>query len=211
MSTRCGRFITLEGIEGAGKSTCLGFVRDLLVAAGVEVRETREPGGTALGEKIRELLLDPENKGMAQDTELLLVFAARAEHISRVIVPALEAGRWVLSDRFTDASFAYQGGGRQMDGRRIAQLEQWVQGDLRPDMTLLLDLPPELGLRRAGNRGAPDRFESERVDFFHRVRAAYLDSAKAEPTRFRVIDAECALGQVQQAIAQAVADLLAHA
>ncbi len=192
-----GRFITVEGGEGAGKSTCLEFLRDHLEAAGRRVVMTREPGGTPLAERIRELLLGHHAGGMADDCELLLVFAARADHLARVIRPALARGDWVLSDRFTDATYAYQGGGRGLDVARITQLEALVQGDLRPDLTLLLDLPVAAGLARAAGRAeAPDRFESEAAGFFERVRAAYLERAAREPERFRVVDAGRPLDQV---------------
>ncbi len=192
-----GRFITVEGGEGAGKSTCLEFLRDHLEAAGRRVVMTREPGGTPLAERIRELLLGHHAGGMADDCELLLVFAARADHLARVIRPALARGDWVLSDRFTDATYAYQGGGRGLDVARITQLEALVQGDLRPDLTLLLDLPVAAGLARAAGRAeAPDRFESEAAAFFERVRAAYLERAAREPERFRVVDAGRPLDQV---------------
>ncbi|KAA6186386.1 dTMP kinase [Thiohalocapsa marina] len=185
-----GRFITLEGIEGAGKSTQQAVVCDCLQQAGIAVELTREPGGAALSERIRSLLLDPANQGMAVDTELLLMFAARAEHLQRTIRPALAAGRWVLCDRFTDATYAYQGGGRGVARERIALLETFVQGQLRPDLTLLFDLPPHVGLRRARGRSAPDRFEAEAEAFFERARAEYLRIAEREPRRVRRIDAD---------------------
>lgn len=184
-----GFFITIEGIEGAGKSTQLAYIRSLIEAAGRRVIVTREPGGTRLGEQIRELVLKRDHVHIGIDAEILLMFAARAQHLEEVIRPALAAGQVVLCDRFTDASYAYQGGGRNMQQARIAMLEQWVQGDLRPDLTLLLDLPVEAGLARAGQRGAADRFEQEQQEFFERVRAEYLARAKAEPRRIRVIDA----------------------
>ena len=180
-----GRFITVEGIEGAGKSTHLPHIQRLLEGRGHPVVVTREPGGTEVGEAIRTLLLAPREEGMEADTELLLMFAARAEHLGRVIRPALAAGRWVLCDRFTDATFAYQGGGRGVEARRIEVLEEWVQGGLRPDLTLLFDCPPEVGLARIAGRGGPDRIEGEGVAFFRRIRAAYLERA----ARYRVIDA----------------------
>jgi dTMP kinase len=195
-----GRFITVEGGEGAGKSSNLDFIRRLLEAADKDVVYTREPGGTPLGEEIRQLLLGHRHTGMADDTELLLMFAARAEHLRRKILPALAAGSWVLCDRFTDASYAYQGAGRGMDQERIATLERFVQGDLHPDLTLLLDLPVELGLARAGGRSRPDRFESEAREFFERVRQGYLRIADREPQRVKVIDAGPPLEQVQQQI-----------
>lgn len=195
-----GGFITIEGIEGVGKSTNLELVRRVLEEAGKEVVMTREPGGTPLGEEIRELLLDHRHDGMGADTELLLMFAARAEHLHRVIKPALAAGRWVVCDRFTDATYAYQGGGRGIVPERIAVLEEWVQGPLRPALTLLLDLPVEVGLRRAGDRAHADRFEQEQFDFFERVRARYLELAGQAPGRFRIIDAGRPLDEVQARI-----------
>ena len=203
-----GRFITVEGIEGAGKSTQMDVIRDFLTAQGIRVVVTREPGGTHLGESVRELLLDPANRGMHTDTELLLVFAARAEHVHAVIEPALSAGEWVLSDRFTDATFAYQGGGRGTDAARIAVLEEWVQGSLRPDLTLLLDLPVENGMARIVQRGAPDRFEREGAAFFERIRATYLERAAAEPHRFRCIDASASVETVSREVIDAVGTLL---
>jgi len=205
-----GRFITIEGGEGAGKSSNLDFVRRHLERRGVELVTTREPGGTALGEAIREMLLDRRNREMADDTELLLMFAARAQHLAERILPALEAGIWVLCDRFTDATYAYQGGGRGIPGERIAVLEQWVQKGLQPDLTLLLDIPVEQGLARAGARSAPDRFESERIAFFERVRAAYLERARRFPERFRVIDASRPLEQVQRSLAEVLEAWLAE-
>ena len=192
-----GRFITVEGPEGAGKSSNIEFVRGLLEETGREVVVTREPGGTGLGEAVRGLLLGRHDHPTGTDAELLLMFAARAQHLEEVIRPALEAGRWVLCDRFTDATYAYQGGGRGVDPARIAVLEEWVQGPLRPDLTLLLDLPVEEGLRRAGDRSEPDRFERERADFFERVREAYLQRAEAEPERLRRVDAGVPLAEVQ--------------
>jgi len=196
-----GRFITLEGSEGVGKSTNLEFVHQRLLAAGKRVIVTREPGGTGIGEQIRALLLDPDNKAMGSDCELLLMFAARAQHLQEVILPAVARGDWVLCDRFTDATYAYQGGGRGIDAQRIAGLEAWVQGALRPDLTLLLDIPVAIGLARAGERGALDRFEREQLAFFERVRQSYLDQAAAQPQRYRVIDAAQPLDAVQAQIA----------
>lgn len=195
-----GYFITVEGGEGVGKSSNLGFIESWLREAGKDVVMTREPGGTALGEKIRELLLDAGQNNMMVDTELLLMFAARAQHLEEVIKPALAEDKWVVCDRFTDATYAYQGGGRGVDFQRIAQLEQWAQGNLRPDLTLLLDMPVQQGLQRAGRRSTPDRFEREQQHFFERVRETYLIRARQEPGRFRVIDAAPDLEQVQQQI-----------
>lgn len=181
-------FITLEGGEGAGKSTQLEVLRAWLAQRGHDVLVTREPGGTPLGERVRALLLH-EDGTMSAETETLLIFAARAEHLARVIRPALAAGRTVVCDRFTDATYAYQGGGRGLAPARIAVLERWVQDELRPDLTLLLDVPADIGLRRAEGRSVPDRFEREQLAFFERVRQAYLARAAAEPQRIRVIDA----------------------
>jgi len=205
-----GRFITVEGGEGAGKSSNLDYIRTLLEKAGIEVVFTREPGGTPLGEEIRALLLSHRDEGMAEETELLLMFAARAEHLARKIVPALESGAWVLCDRFTDATYAYQGAGRGIDANRIRTLEQFVQGDLCPDLTLLLDLPVEIGLQRAGERSAPDRFEAEQVGFFEAVRNGYLAIAKAEPERVKVIDASPSLSEVQRQIKKVIEQFMAQ-
>ncbi len=192
-----GLFITLEGPEGAGKSTNREFLAAHLRAAGLEVQLTREPGGTPLAERIRELLLAPSDESMAVDTELLLMFAARAQHLEQVIRPALERGAIVLCDRFTDATYAYQGGGRGVPLSRIAELEAFVQGPLRPDLTLVFDLPVEVGLARAAARGQLDRFEREGQGFFEAVRQAYLARAKADPQRYEVIDASQSLAEVQ--------------
>ncbi|HEY8554302.1 MAG TPA: dTMP kinase [Burkholderiales bacterium] len=192
-------FITLEGGEGAGKSTQLRAIADWLRRRGRDVVVTREPGGTPLGERLREVLLHGQGD-MSPDAEALLMFAARAEHLARVIRPALAAGRSVLCDRFTDATYAYQGGGRGIPAERLAVLEQWVQGGLRPDLTLLLDLPVETGLARVRGRGLFDRFEREQIDFLERVRATYLRRAAAEPGRVRVIDASRPEEEVTRAI-----------
>ncbi len=203
-----GKFITVEGGEGAGKSTNLDHIRRLLETAGKEVLFTREPGGTDLGEEVRELLLGHKHTGMSDDAELLLMFAARAEHLHNKIIPALEAGKWVLCDRFTDASYAYQGGGRGIDNGRIAALEAWVQQGLKPDLTLLLDLPIEVGLERAGKRSEPDRFESEKAAFFDKVRSAYLAIAEREPERVRVVNAAEPLERVQLSIESVIGAFL---
>lgn len=195
------RFITLEGGEGAGKSTSIAFIRDWFAARGLPLVVTREPGGTPLAEQVRELLLQKREEPVAPDAELLLMFAARAQHIARVIAPALARGDWVLCDRFTDATYAYQGGGRGLSVARIAELEAMVQGDLRPGLTLLLDLPVAQGLARAGERAEMDRFESEQEAFFERVRATYRARAAAEPGRFRVIDAGGTIPEVRAALA----------
>jgi dTMP kinase len=207
MSER-GRFITLEGIEGAGKSTQMEALRRLLVERGIPVITTREPGGSPVAEQIRGVLLDRVNAGMGATAELLLVFAARAEHLEKVIVPALDQGVWVLCDRFTDATYAYQGGGRGVDRARIALLEDLVQGDLRPDLTLVFDLPPDLGLARARGRGAADRFESERHAFFEAARAVYLERARAFPGRYRVLDAAAPLERVRAKATCLIADFV---
>jgi dTMP kinase len=178
-----------------------------LEANGIDVVLTREPGGTPLGEAIRALLLDSQYTGMDPVCELQLMFAARAEHLAKVIRPALEQRRWVLCDRFTDATYAYQGGGRGIDTGIIARLEQLVQGDFRPDLTLLLDVPVEVGLARANDRSAPDRFEQEKVDFFERVRQAYLDMAREHDRRYRVIDASQPLEAVQQQLAAVLQEI----
>lgn len=206
-----GKFITLEGSEGSGKSTNLAYIRERLVEQGIDLVVTREPGGTALGEAIRALLLDHRNTAMCSDTELLLMFAARAQHLAELIIPALHVGKWVLCDRFTDATYAYQGAGRGIAHERIALLEQWVQGELRPDLTLFLDVPVSLGLERASNRGAPDRFEREKLEFFERVREGYLLQARQAPQRYRVLDASCPLEQVQRQIDRVLHDALAVA
>jgi len=195
-----GMFITLEGIEGVGKTTQLEFVADYLQKQGREFVITREPGGTPVGEGVRSLVLDNKHTGMAADTELLLMFAARAEHIDKVIAPALETGKVVLCDRFTDASYAYQGLGRNISTERISMLEDWVQKGLKPDLTLLLDAPVEIGLDRAAKRSEKDRFESEALDFFEAVRNCYLQIAKNEPQRMQVIDASQDLEDVKKQV-----------
>ncbi|WP_313024922.1 dTMP kinase [Pseudomonas lopnurensis] len=203
-----GLFITLEGPEGAGKSTNREYLAERLRAHGLDVVLTREPGGTPLAERIRELLLTPADEPMAVDTELLLVFAARAQHLAQVIRPALARGAVVLCDRFTDATYAYQGGGRGLSLERIAQLETFVQGDLRPDLTLIFDLPVEVGLARAAARGRLDRFEQEGMRFFESVRRAYLERARLAPSRYRILDAGQPLKAVQRDVEALVPELL---
>lgn len=203
-----GLFICFEGPEGAGKSTNLQYLAAALCSAGCEPLLTREPGGTPVAEEIRELLLRQHSEPMASDTELLLMFAARAQHVQRLIRPALARGQVVISDRFTDATYAYQGGGRGIDLQRIADLETWVQGSLRPDLVLLFDVPVDVGLARARARSTPDRFEQEQETFFRAVRDCYLQRAAADPQRYRVIDASGDLQQVQQALAPVVAEIL---
>lgn len=205
---RPGRFITIEGIEGAGKTTCLETVAERVADHGIGLLQTREPGGTPLGEDLRELLLGHRHSGMSDDAELLLMFAARAEHLHSRIEPALVAGTWVLCDRFTDATYAYQGAGRGIPLERISVLEQWVQGKRRPDLTILMDLPVEVGLERAGKRSDPDRFEREDLAFFERVRQGYLDIADREPNRVRVVDASQDLAAVQHAIRRLIEDFI---
>ena len=195
-----GMFITLEGGEGAGKSTNLAFVRQWLEDAGREVVVTREPGGTELGERVRDILLHDRELRISPESEMLLMFAARAEHIARVIRPALTSGKFVLCDRFTDATYAYQGGGRGIPAERIAVIENWVQGDLRPDLTLLFDVPVAAGRQRAGQRSEPDRFERENNEFFTRVHEVYLARAQSDPGRIRVIDAGRSLEEVERQI-----------
>lgn len=204
-----GGFITVEGVEGVGKTTNLDFIESLFRDHGIPLLRTREPGGTPLAESIRELLLQNREETFDSTAELLLIFAARAQHLNQKIRPALAAGQWVLSDRFTDATFAYQGGGRQLSLQHIAQLEQLVQGDLRPDLTLILDLPVEIGLQRAAARSEKDRFEHERIEFFDRVRKMYLQRAKENPSRYEVIDAGVSLAEVQVQIKTVIERLLA--
>ncbi|NGP54679.1 dTMP kinase [Thioalkalivibrio sp. XN8] len=203
-----GRFITLEGGEGVGKSTNLGFVAGLLTAAGLDVQLTREPGGTPLAERVRQLIVAPSGEQVPPIAELLLIFAARSLHLEGLIRPALAAGRWVLCDRFTDASYAYQGRARGLGDETVAWLEARVQGELRPDLTLLLDADPAVGLARAGARGAADRFEQERLEFFTRVREGYLARAAAEPARFRLVDASRPLEDVQQQLRNHIQEFL---
>ena len=198
--TARGRFITIEGVEGVGKSTNLRFIETWLSERGIPYLTTREPGGTALGESVRELLLARSESPMDAMTELLLMFAARAEHVVQVIRPALAAGSWVISDRFTDSSYAYQGGGRGIPASTIAAIEQAALGDFKPDATLLLDLPVASGLDRAAQTGAKDRFELESMAFFDRVRAVFLSRA-AEDARFEVVDASRGIDAVQSDIA----------
>jgi dTMP kinase len=203
-----GWLITLEGGEGAGKTSCLPFACEVIQGRGLEVVVTREPGGTGVGERIRDILLHGKGESIHDDTELLLMFAARCQHLHEIILPALARGAVVLCDRFTDASYAYQGGGRGIPRERIAELEGWVQGDLRPDLTLLFDLPVEQGISRAGRRSEPDRFEQENSGFLQRVREAYLDIARREPARVRIIDAAQELAMVQQQVEAAVREFL---
>ncbi len=206
-----GRFITVEGIEGVGKSTHIGFIADYLHEAGKTVDVTREPGGTALGELLRGILLDPSVEAMSPETETLLMFAARAEHAVRVIRPALAAGKWVISDRFSDASYAYQGGGRKVARKHIHNLECFVHPDLRPHVTFLLDAPPDIALGRIHERRGNDRFEGERIEFFGLVRDRYLDRAHEQPDRIRVIDASVPIADVQAQLVRALQETISLA
>lgn len=205
-----GKFISLEGIEGAGKSTQLVFIADYLRDKGIEVLVTREPGGTELGEQIRDLLLTPRTEKMVDDAELLLMFAARVQHIQQKILPALNSGQWVVSDRFVDATFAYQGGGRQISHDRIETLARWSLQDLTTDLTFLFDLPVDVGLQRVGSRGhAKDRIELEKRSFFDKVRNCYLQVARAEPGRVKIIDAAQPVDHIQQQLQKYIDQLLA--
>ena len=202
-----GRFITLEGGEGVGKSTNLHFIKQLLEERQIPFILTREPGGTGIAEKIRGILLERQDENLSEQAELLLVFAARAQHIQQVILPALQQGRWVICDRFTDATYAYQGGGRNMNLQTIAWLENAVQGELRPDLTLVFDAPIEIGMQRAKHRGELDRFETEQLAFFERVRQAYLQRAATDLNRYKIIDASLPLSDVQQQLRRELAGL----
>ncbi len=206
-----GLFITLEGPEGAGKSTNREYLAQRLRDHGLDVVLTREPGGTPLAESIRELLLAPADEPMNSDAELLLVFAARAQHLAQVIRPALERGAVVLCDRFTDATYAYQGGGRGLSTQRIEQLESFVQGEMRPDLTLVFDLPVEVGLSRAAARGRLDRFEQEGLGFFEAVRNTYLRRAGQDRQRYRIVDAGQSLAAVQEALDRLLPEVLDRA
>ncbi|MEI6268691.1 MAG: dTMP kinase [Methylococcaceae bacterium] len=203
-----GKFITLEGGEGVGKTTNLIFIKDYLQQHAIPVVVTREPGGTVLAEKIRHLLLDKDSEAVSEHAELLMIFAARAQHIKHVIEPALAKGMWVLCDRFTDATYAYQGGGRNMRVSTIEWLENLVQGNLRPDLTVLLDAPVEIGIERARERGAFDRFESEKTSFFEQVRRAYLLQAELHPERIKLIKASQPLADVQRALIDVIGTFL---
>ena len=203
-----GKFITFEGGEGVGKSTNVAFVESYLQSKNIPVLVTREPGGTKLAEKLRALLLDKKSEAITEEAELLLMFAARSQHLKHVIEPALARGDWVICDRFTDATYAYQGGGRNMKISTIEGLENLIQGNLRPDLTLLLDAPVKIGMERAGKRGAFDRFESETLQFFEDVRRAYLLQAEINPQRITLIKASQPLAEVQQAIITVLSPLL---
>ena len=198
MSVKRGLFITVEGGAGVGKSTNIAFMQKVLEEKGLEVMVTREPGGTPLAEEIREVLIKNREEKVVSETELLLMFAARAQHLYQKILPALERGICVISDRFTDATYAYQSGGRGVSSEKVALLENFVQGDIRPDITFLFDAPIEVGMSRAQKRGALDRFEEEEMSFFNRVRDNYLQRAAQEPARFKIIDASQSLDAVQK-------------
>ena len=195
-----GRFITIDGVEGAGKSTQIDLICSYLQRKGIKVVRTREPGGTDVGEKIRSVLLDVDNQEMHSDTELLLMFSSRNELIQNKIIPALNNGSWVVSDRFTDASFAYQGGGRMLNLDRIAKLEEWVLGDFQPDVTLLLDISVEIGMTRIEARAAKDRIELEERAFFERVRSVFINRSEAFPKRIKLIDASGTINDIHEKI-----------
>lgn len=208
MVLKRGRFITVEGCEGVGKSTNIDYIAKEFDRAGVSYILTREPGGTPLAEDIRNLLLNPREEKVTENTELLLMFASRAQHIEKVIEPALSEGVSVICDRFTDASFAYQGGGRGIERHKIADLEQWVQGDLRPDYTILLDAPIAIGMARVNKRGALDRMEQEQQLFFEKVREAYLSMAREFSDRYRVVDASKPLSEVQSDLLAVIDEII---
>lgn len=198
------KFITFEGVDGAGKSTHVAWFADMLRQRGIDLIVTREPGGTPVGERLREILL---HHPMHAETEALLMFAARREHLEQVIQPALNKGVWVISDRFTDASFAYQGGGRGVENSKLEQLEHWVHGDLQPDLTLLFDIPVEVARVRLNNNSSLDRFEQEQGAFFNRVRQAYLQRSAEQPARFRIVNAEKSVEEVRSFLLQVSATL----
>lgn len=194
---KSGHFITLEGVEGAGKSTAAKFLVEYLREKNIDFVLTREPGGTEIAEKIRKIVLDHHQEVMHPDTEMLLYFAGRAQHLHQVILPALQRGQWVICDRFTDATYAYQGGGRGLSSEKIAILEQWVQGELRPDYTLLFDIDVKIGLERIKKNRVLDRFEVEHENFFEKIRNCYLARAHKEPERFRIVDANKSFAEVK--------------
>ena len=206
MTQQRGRFITLEGVDGAGKSTHIAWLTDAVRAHGVSVVSTREPGGTPLGEQLRALVL---TEPMALETETLLMFAARSEHVRTVIQPAIEAGEWVVCDRFTDATYAYQGGGRKLGASRIATLEQWVHPAFQPDRTWLFDVPLEVARARLADAREPDRFEREGAAFFERTRAAYHARAAADPERFRIIDGTQSIAAIREQLEASLAEMMA--
>ena len=195
-----GKFITIDGVEGSGKSTQIDLICSYLQRKGINIVRTCEPGGTDLGEKIRSLLLDVDNKEMHSDTELLLMFSSRNELIQNKIIPALNKGSWVVSDRFTDASFAYQGGGRMLDLNRISKLESWVLGEFQPNLTLFLDVSVDVGMQRVEARAAKDRIELEERAFFERVRSVFIDRSKSYPERIKLIDASGSISEIHNNI-----------
>ena len=201
-------FITLEGIEGAGKSTVIDFIENFIASSGYDVVKTREPGGTAIGEQVREILLNKNNDKLTDDAELLLIFAARAQHLSEIILPNLTSNKIVLCDRFIDASYAYQGAGRGIEQSKINLLENWVMPDIKPDLTFLLDLDPKIAFERTNKRSDADRFESEDIHFFEKIRQYYLERAENEPERFRVINSELSLEDVQEQIKNILKDMV---
>lgn len=203
-----GKFITIEGTEGVGKTTNIEFIKQWLTQQSIAFVSTREPGGTPLAEEIRQLLLANRDEAVCSTSELLMMFAGRAQHIEQLIEPQLDSGNWVLCDRFTDATYAYQGAGREMGTELISSLETMVQGDMRPDLTLILDIPVEQGLERASKRSEPDRFELEKTDFFNRVRHAYLGMATTHPERYKIIDASLPLPDVQLQISNVLEQFL---
>jgi dTMP kinase len=207
-SVKPGLFITVEGVEGAGKSTQLSLILKKLESAGIEIISTREPGGTPFAESVRELLLANREEQVDQITEMLLMFAARSQHLSQLIKPAIAEGKWVVCDRFTDATYAYQGGGRNLGFELVSQLEQLVQGDFRPDKTFYLDLPVEQGMQRVVARGEKDRFEREELEFFEKVRSAYLRLVESNPERYVVIDASQSVEAVQEDLSLALDKLI---
>lgn len=210
MEKALGRFITFEGIEGVGKSTLIKFTQDYLSQAGISVITTREPGGTEIAEEIRKVLLTPHQEAITSQAELLLLFAGRAQHIAHVILPALEKDYWVLCDRFTDATYAYQGYGRGLPIEEIVKLEQWIQKELHPDLVLLFDAPVEIAMRRAKGRSAPDRIEIERESFFQKVRQGYLSRAKQLPERYAIINASVSLFEVKEQVKIILDQLLSN-
>jgi len=205
-----GKFITIEGQDGAGKTTNVDVIKQCLSDASINYVHSREPGGTKLGEAVRELILTSGDATIGDTAELLLMFAARAQHIEELIEPALSKGQWVLCDRFTDATYAYQGGGREMVMDNIKLLENYVQGNLRPDLTVLLDLPVEVGENRAGLRSEPDRFEQQKRDFKQKVRSCYLERASAEPSRITVVDASRGIDEVQVSVRKLIERFIAN-
>lgn len=205
---KSNHFVTIEGLDGAGKSTVMAYIKDYLAKHKINFIATREPGGTEIAEAIRKLILAHYKEQMYPDTELLLYFASRAQHVAEVIKPALQANKWVICDRFTDASYAYQGVGRNIPAERIAILENFIQGELRPDLTFILDVEPEIGLKRVSQQGSLDRLEAEKLDFFVKVRACYLAMFKANPKRYKLIDANQSIASVQQQLKQELDNLL---